>query len=83
MADLVVKKDVGTEGLQEHPLVQAAQEQRLVDPDIPGSQGSDHPFVRRRAPGRHKGGSYRRSVARILRLDAVQRSQKALECATR
>lgn len=59
MTHLVIKKDVGAERFQKHPFVQATQEQRFVNSNIPGSQGSDHPFVRRRAPGGHEGCSYR------------------------
>ena len=33
---LVVEEDIGTERAQELPLVQSAEEQRLVDADVPG-----------------------------------------------
>lgn len=37
---LVVEENICTEGFQEHTLVHPAQEQCLVDTDVPGAQGA-------------------------------------------
>src|SRR6478672_10392636 len=42
---LVVEENVGAEGAQELTFVQAAEEERLVDADVPRAQRPDHPLV--------------------------------------
>ena len=50
---LVVKEDVGAEGLEEFPFVSATEEQRLVDADAPTAQRADHALVGGGAAGGH------------------------------
>src|SRR5262245_25384345 len=76
---LVVEEDVGAESLEEGPLVQSAEKQRLVDADVPGSQRAHDPLVRRGAARRHERGPDGRALGRIFRLNAMQRSEEAFE----
>ena len=45
MGLLIIEKDVSTIGLEEVGLIQPAEENRLVDPDIPGAQRPNDAFV--------------------------------------
>lgn len=44
---LIVKEDVGIEGFEDLALFDPAQEEGFVDADVPGTQGTNHPFVGR------------------------------------
>lgn len=56
---LVIEEDVRAERFQEFPLGHAAQEQRLVNADVPRAQGADHAFMSRRRPGGDERGTDR------------------------
>src|SRR5882672_4394556 len=70
---LVVEEDVGAESLQKWALVEPAEEQRLVDADIPRAQGAHHAFVGGRAARSHQGSPDGRALGRMLGLDTMQR----------
>ena len=44
---LIVEKHVGGKGFEECRFGQTAEEQRLVEADIPLAQGADHPLMGR------------------------------------
>ena len=46
MARLVVKEKVGLEFAQERAFFQAAEEERLIQTNVPLAQGADHPLTR-------------------------------------
>ena len=48
MSLLVIKEQVGAERLKKAGLVQAAEEQGFVQPDVPFAQGTNHPLMGRR-----------------------------------
>ncbi|MCW0465526.1 hypothetical protein NB705_002599 [Xanthomonas sacchari] len=76
----IVEEDVRAEGLQERPLVAAAEEQRLVQAHAPFAQGADHPLVRRRrACGDQRGTDRRGFAGRERGLQRVQRRQEIAE----
>ena len=54
MYGLVVKKYLRPEGLQDVPLLQPSQEERLVHPHVPRPHGTQHALVGRGAPGGHQ-----------------------------
>src|SRR5262252_9267638 len=80
---LVVEEDVGAESLEERPLVESAEEQRLVDADIPSAQRAYDALVRRRAARSHQRRADRCVLGGILGLNSMQRCQEALEGAAR
>ena len=45
MPGLVIEEHIGSKRLQERGFFQAAQEQRLVQANIPFTQGANHPLV--------------------------------------
>ena len=51
MAELVIEEDVGAKLAHDTALVDAAEEEDLVDAEAPGAQGADHPLMGRRGPG--------------------------------
>ena len=59
MAALVIEEDVRTKRLQYLALCNATQKKGLINTDIPCTQSSDHPFMRRCIACSHKGGAYR------------------------
>ena len=79
MPPLVVEKDVRAECPQELALVEAAEEERLVDADVPRAKRSDHPFVRRRAACRDERGANRTVILGKVGLDSMQCREKVLE----
>ncbi len=62
MALLVVEENIRPKGTQERPLLLAPQKQRLVDANVPGPQGPDHPLVRRCGTGGNQCGANGRFV---------------------
>src|SRR5258708_3125477 len=76
---LVVEEEIGTERAQELPFVEATEEKRFVDADVPGAQRPDHPLVRRRTARRDERRANRALILGVVRLDLVQRSQEFLE----
>src|SRR5579859_8139431 len=79
VALLVVEEDIGAKGLEELALGQSAEEQRLIDADVPGPESADHPFVGRCRTRRDQRSADRRVVQWVYGLDAVQRRQEVLE----
>src|SRR5438445_3625799 len=75
----VVEKDVGAEGLEERPLVAAAEEQRLIQAHAPVTQGEDHALVRGRGTCSDQRRANRRALLRERFLQAMQRGEKAAE----
>ena len=57
MAFLVVEEKISAKGPEEFTLRQAAKEERLVDANIPSSQGADYALVSRCATSRDQGGA--------------------------
>src|SRR5688500_18694651 len=82
VAALVVEVEIRLERLQERPLVETAEEQRLVDGDVPLYQRTDRALVRGGAPGRDQGrADFHGGI--LLALQAVQCLQQRLERARR
>jgi len=48
MGRLIVEENIRTEGFQKLRLGHAAEEQRLIDSDMPGAQGANDAFMRGR-----------------------------------
>ena len=82
MAGLVVEEEIGLELAQELAFLQAAEEHRLVDLDIPLHQRADRALVRRRAAGRDERSANAHAVRRLV-LQPVQGEQERLERAGR
>src|SRR5690606_34500839 len=80
---LVVEEHVGAEGTQEYALVEPAEKQTLINPDIPGAQCAHHPLVGRRGAGRHQRRSDRALLTRELALQLVQCGEKRHERSAR
>src|SRR4051812_20069546 len=76
---LVVEEDVGAERAQEFALFEAAQKERLVDPDVPGAKGSNYTLVRRRAARGDERGANGTAVFGKVGLDAMQPREEFLE----
>lgn len=55
MAGLVVEKNIGGEGFEKGRFLQAAQEQRLVETNVPFAQGADDPLMGRCRAGGNQG----------------------------
>lgn len=68
---LVIEKDVGTKGGEEVSLGKPAEEERLVDTNIPVTERADHTLVGRRATGGDKSGANRALVAALAALKLV------------
>lgn len=51
---LVIKENISSESFQDLALIHTAQEENLVNPDIPSPQGQDDPLMGRSIPGSHK-----------------------------
>ena len=84
VAALVVEEEVGLELAQELALVQAAEEHRLVDVDVPVHQRADRALVRRRAArGDQRGADAHRPSVPDAVLQPVQRLEQRLERARR
>ena len=72
VAGLVVEEEVGLELAQELALLQAAEEHRLVDLDVPFHQGADRALVRRRTARRDERGADAHAVDALV-LEPLQR----------
>lgn len=79
MPGLVIEKHIGRKRLQKRGFFQAAEEQRLVQADIPFTQGANHALVRRRRTRGDQGGTDRAGLIGKLALQQVERRQKTLE----
>ena len=62
---LVVEEDVRTQRLQNAPFVHAAQEMRLIDGDVPGTERVDDAFVRGCASGGDDGGLEKTAIVAV------------------
>ena len=78
VAGLVVEEEVRLKLAQELAFVQATQEHRLIDLDVPVHQGTDGALVRRGAACRYQCSADAHARGRRL-LQAVQRHQERLE----
>ena len=76
MDRLIVEEDVGVEGFQDLALLDAAQEEGLVDPDVPCPQGADYSFMGRGASCRDEGGADGAGLLRIAVLNDGDRFQQ-------
>lgn len=76
---LVIEENVGGKCFKESRLVQAAEEQRFIQPNVPFTQGTYHPLMR----GSRTRGDQRRADRALLfgkfALQLVQGRQKGLE----
>ena len=79
MAGLVVEKNIGGESFEKGRLLQAAQEQGLVETDIPLAQGADDPLMGGRRAGGDQGCADRAGIVGKLALQQIQRREKSLE----
>ena len=79
---LVIEEQISAEGLQKLGLVQAAQKQGLVQPNIPLTQGTNHPLMGRGTARRHQRSADRTLLIGKLGLNAIECSQERLERAT-
>ena len=75
---LVIKEQVRAKGLQKFGLVQTAQKQRLVQTNIPLTQGANYPFMGRRAAGCYQCRADRTLLVGELGLNTVERCKKRL-----
>ena len=82
MSLLVIKEQVGAERLKKAGLVQAAEEQGFVQPDVPFAQGTNHPLMGRRTARGEQCRPDRALFASKLGLDPVERGKKRLERST-
>lgn len=82
MAGLVVKKHVGGKRFKERRFFQAAEKQRLVQADIPLTQGADHSLMGRCRTRRHQRGADRARLIGELALQQIEGRQEALEWPT-
>ena len=79
VARLVVEEHVGFVGAQELGFVQPAEEQALVQANVPGAQRLDDALVRRRAARGDERGADRAVVVAELALQAVQPHEERFE----
>ena len=69
---LIIEEHISVKSLQKLTLVQAAQEQRLIDSDVPGSQGTHYPFMGRCGTRCHQASANGCFADRKCTLDLLQ-----------
>lgn len=76
MGVLIVEEHVGTKGLENLVLGEAAEEEGFIHTDIPFPEGVDHAGVGRTVAGGHYGDADRALIGWELALDLCQCQQQ-------